>query len=152
MFCYALFSWENIFRLYWILLIHNRHWCFANSGAIVLWWRHKLKHFPHYWPLWGEYTGHRWIPFARSQQSGPLMFLWCHPERNVEQTFDGPVNWVTMTLTLYQCNSIITPQPDSEIALKDMGNSETRTNQNKARNVHGSSWVRAQPMRDNVNL
>ena len=32
----------------------------------------KWKHFPRYWHLCGEFTGHRWIP--RSQWRGALMF------------------------------------------------------------------------------
>ena len=26
----------------------------------------KWKHFPRYWPLWGEFTGHRWIPLTKA--------------------------------------------------------------------------------------
>ena len=30
---------------------------------------------PHYWPLWGEFTGHRWIPRTNGQQRGNASHL-----------------------------------------------------------------------------
>ena len=38
------------------------------------WWRHQMKTFPRYWPLCGEFTGHRWIPLTKCQCRGALMF------------------------------------------------------------------------------
>ena len=29
----------------------------------------KWKHFPRYWSLWGESTGHRWIPLTKSHSA-----------------------------------------------------------------------------------
>ena len=42
-------------------------------------------------PLWKESTRHRWIPFTKGRWYGPLMFLCCLSELNVEQTVDWPV-------------------------------------------------------------
>ena len=46
----------------------------------------KWKHFPVTGPLWGEFTGHRWIPLTKASDSK----LWCFfnpvPEQMVEQT------------------------------------------------------------------
>ena len=33
----------------------------------------KWRHFPHYWPFWGESTGHRWIPLTKTSDAE----LWC---------------------------------------------------------------------------
>ena len=33
----------------------------------------KWKHFPRYWPLCGEFTGHRWIPHTKASDAE----LWC---------------------------------------------------------------------------
>ena len=32
-------------------------------------------------PLWGESTGHQWIPFTKDQQCRPFMFLCCQPQQ-----------------------------------------------------------------------
>ena len=41
--------------------------------------------------LWGEFTGHRWIPLAKASEAGLWCFLWSAPEQTVEQTFETPV-------------------------------------------------------------
>ena len=37
----------------------------------------KWKYFRVTDPLWGESTGHRWIPLTEDQWRGPLMFFGC---------------------------------------------------------------------------
>ena len=37
-------------------------------------------------PLWGEFTGHRWIPLTKASDAKLWSFLWSAPERRVEQT------------------------------------------------------------------
>ena len=37
-------------------------------------------------PLWGESTGHRWIPLANASDAELWCFLWSAPEHTVEQT------------------------------------------------------------------
>ena len=32
--------------------------------------------FPRYWPLCGEFTGHRWIPLTKASDAEPWCFLW----------------------------------------------------------------------------
>ena len=39
------------------------------------------NHFPRHWPLWGVFTGARWIPRTK----GLWCFLWSAPEPEVEQ-------------------------------------------------------------------
>ena len=60
----------------------------------------KWKHFPRYWPLWGESTGHQWIPVDsthKGQWRGALVFsLIC--AWTVEQTIEMPLIWDAITL------------------------------------------------------
>ena len=37
------------------------------------WWRHQMETLMCYWPLWGESTGHRWIPLTNASDAE----LWC---------------------------------------------------------------------------
>ena len=36
----------------------------------------KWKHFPRHWPLWGEFTGDRWIPLTKASDAELWCFLW----------------------------------------------------------------------------
>ena len=49
-------------------------------------------------PLWGERTGHRWIPFTKASEAGLLCFLWSAPEQTIEQTIETPVIWDVIAL------------------------------------------------------
>ena len=42
-------------------------------------------------PLWGESTGHRWIPLTKASDVELWCFLWSAPEQTVEQTIETPV-------------------------------------------------------------
>ena len=44
-------------------------------------------------PLWGEFTGHRWIPLTKASDAELWCFLWSAPEQTVEQTIEAPVIW-----------------------------------------------------------
>ena len=39
----------------------------------------KWKHFPRYWPLCGEFTGHRWILRTKASDAELCGFLWSAP-------------------------------------------------------------------------
>ena len=39
----------------------------------------KWKHFWRYWPLCGEFTGHRWIPCTKTSDAELWCFLWSAP-------------------------------------------------------------------------
>ena len=43
-------------------------------------------------PLWGESTGHRWIPLTKDQWCGSLVFLWCQSQQAVEQAVERQAN------------------------------------------------------------
>ena len=49
-------------------------------------------------PLWGESTGHRWIPLTKASDTELWRFLWCAPEQKIEQTVEMPVIWDVMAL------------------------------------------------------
>ena len=44
-------------------------------------------------PLWGESTGHRWIPPTKASDAELWYFLWSAPEQKMEQTIETPVIW-----------------------------------------------------------
>ena len=44
-------------------------------------------------PLWGEPTGHWWIPITKASEVELLCFLWSAPEQTTEQTMETPVIW-----------------------------------------------------------
>ena len=56
--------------------------------------------------LWGEFTGHRWIPLTKASDAELWCFLWSAPEQTAEKTLVTPVIWdaITpiMTLLLYR--------------------------------------------------
>ena len=39
--------------------------------------------------LYGEFTGHRWIPLTKASDEELSYFLWSVPEQTVEQTITG---------------------------------------------------------------
>ena len=41
--------------------------------------------------LWGEFTGHRWIPLTKASDSKLWYFLWSALEQTFEQTIETPV-------------------------------------------------------------
>ena len=44
----------------------------------------KWKHFPRYWPLVQEFTGHWGIPLTKASDAKLWYFLWSAPEQTVE--------------------------------------------------------------------
>ena len=44
-------------------------------------------------PLWGEFTGHRWIPLTKASDAELRSFLWSTHEQTIEQTIETPVVW-----------------------------------------------------------
>ena len=66
-------------------------------------------------PLWGESTGHRWIPLAKASDAELCSFLWYVPEQKVEQAIETVI-WYAMALIMTSllwgpktlCRSIIT--------------------------------------------
>ena len=47
-------------------------------------------------PLWGESTGHRWIPLTKASDAE----LWSAPQQTVEQAIETPVIWDTIALIM----------------------------------------------------
>ena len=44
-------------------------------------------------PLWGESTGHQWIPLTKASDVELWYFLWSAPEQTVDQTSKILVIW-----------------------------------------------------------
>ena len=51
-------------------------------------------------PLWGETTGHWWIPLTKSSDSEPWCIRWSAPERTVQQTIETPAIWYAIALII----------------------------------------------------
>ena len=51
-------------------------------------------------PLWGEFTGHRWIPLTKASGVELRCFIWSAPEQTAEQTIKAPVIWDAIALIL----------------------------------------------------
>ena len=50
--------------------------------------------------LWGEVTGHRWIPLTKASDAEPWYFLWAAPEQTAVQTINTPVIWYAIALIM----------------------------------------------------
>ena len=69
-------------RFGWVITSHRKpcvfhHHCLYSLHDDVIKW----KHCPRYWPgpLWGEFTGHRWIPLTKASDAELWCFLWSAP-------------------------------------------------------------------------
>ena len=51
-------------------------------------------------PLWGESTGHRWIPIIKASDAEFWCFMSFAPEWMVEQTIETPVIWDAIALIM----------------------------------------------------
>ena len=51
-------------------------------------------------PLWGEFTGHRWIPLTKASDAELLCLLWSAPEQTFEKTIETPVIWDAIALIM----------------------------------------------------
>ena len=71
----------------------------SNSCDKPSWWRNQMEKNPRYWPfVWGDSTGHRWIPLTKASDAELWCFLWSAPEQTVEQTIGTPVTLIMMSL------------------------------------------------------
>ena len=65
--------------------------------CLLKWWfRHRLKkkhQAPRHWPLWGEFTGDRWIPRTKGQWRGNVSVWWHHDGNNSEWLMWREENW-----------------------------------------------------------
>ena len=66
------------------------------------WWRNQMRTFSALLagPLWGESTGHRWIPLTKASDAELWCFLWSAPEQTIEQTIETPVIWDIIALII----------------------------------------------------
>ena len=61
-------------------------------------------------PLWGEFSGHRWIPLTKASDEELWCFHWHAPEQKVEQTIERLVIWgaIELMMTSPKCNERFT--------------------------------------------
>ena len=67
---------------------------------VAAWWRHLMKKFRVTGPLWGESTGHRWIPLTKASDAELWRFLWTSPEQTAKQTIETLVSWDAIALMM----------------------------------------------------
>ena len=51
-------------------------------------------------PLWGEFTGHRWIPLTKASGAELWCLLWSASEHTIGQTIQMPAIWDTIALIM----------------------------------------------------
>ena len=101
----ALFEWARsfvndssdaeagIFRENWVITVMAACSCLLASPEVRQpWWRHQMETCSS--PLWGESTGHRWIPLTRA--SDALMFSLTCAWKNYWSKMETPVIWDAM--------------------------------------------------------
>ena len=69
-----------------------------NVFVMMTWTNGNIFHITG--PLWGEFTGHRWIPLTKASNAELWCLLLSAPEQTVEQTIEMPVIWDAITLIM----------------------------------------------------
>ena len=67
---YGLFGYE----LSWVRVVLGT----SCPGYELSWVRVVHNPAPRYWPLWGEFTGHRWIPHTKASNAEYISIWWRH--------------------------------------------------------------------------
>ena len=76
------------------------------------WWRQQMETFFALLALCeGESTGYQWIPLTKTSDAELWCFLWCAPEKMVEQTIETPVIWdaIALIMTSLYCYQFYIP-------------------------------------------
>ena len=74
---------------------------FAIWVCYISWWRHQMETFFRVTGpliLWGEFTGHWWIPLTKASDAERWCFLWSASEQTVEQTIEKLAIWDVIDL------------------------------------------------------
>ena len=77
-------SWVNIARL----KLHTFYGLIAKLYVRIIMTSSNGSIFRVTGPLWGEFTGLRWIPLTKACDAELWCFLWSAPEQTVEQTIE----------------------------------------------------------------
>ena len=85
--------------------IHHKFYLTDNKTKLRkmnLGWRHQMETFFAllHGSLWGESTGHRWIPLIKASDAELWCFLWSAPEQTIEQTIETPMIWDAVALIM----------------------------------------------------
>ena len=84
------------FSCHWLHLYHNELLIYSHCRDDVI----KCKKNPSYWPLCGDFTGHRWIPLTWASDVEPWYSLTSAPYWTVEQAIVSLVIWGAITLIM----------------------------------------------------
>ena len=60
----------------------------------------EWKYFRVNGTLWGESTGHRWLPLTKASDAESWCFLWSAPEQMVQETIDTSLIWDAIALIM----------------------------------------------------
>ena len=72
-------------------------------------------------PLWGEFTGHRWISLTKTSDVELWRFIWSAPEQRVEQTTQTLVIGDAVTLIMTSLNVILETYRNAPVPATDHG-------------------------------
>ena len=86
----------SVFRTCWNL--KWRHYTSKDSFIMMTSSNGKIFHVTGL--LWGESTGHQWIPPTKSSDAELWCFLWSVSEQTVQQTIETPVIWDVIMLIM----------------------------------------------------
>ena len=108
---------------------HQLHDCLLNRLFRHRW--KKTSKAPRHWPLWGEFTGDRWIPCTKGQQRGKSFHLmtssWLHNARFEPKSLRSNDSQITKPLGL------ISIGPGSDVSSSDqclLASEQTAMSQN----------------------
>ena len=94
-------KWHSCDRIWHCLIMyifHNAHLDNSSMQPMFIMTSSKGNIFRITGALWGESTGHRWIPLTKASDADLRCFLWS--EQTVEQTIETMLIWDAMVLIM----------------------------------------------------
>ena len=73
--------------------------------------------------LWGEFTGHRWIPLAKASD---VELSWSALEQTVEQTTETPVIWDAIVFIMMPLECVMTFEANLGLYIQYIGHSKKK--------------------------
>ena len=74
--------------------------------------------------LWGEFTGHRWIPLAKASD---VELSWSALEQTVEQTTETPVIWDAIVFIMMPLECVMTFEANLGLYIQYIGHSKKKS-------------------------
>ena len=104
-----LYDWKSQYTFSWLLphLVLNAEYSVTTQSIPWLFMMTSSNGniFRVTGPLWGESTGHRWIPLTKASDAEMISCI--SPEQTVMQTIETPVIWnaIALIITSLQCDA-----------------------------------------------